>query len=81
MKLSVVHHAVTEERVVRLMKLQDSTLTNPGVCISCGAYHNACESDAENYLCYSCGERQVYGAAIILLLGFYHRSTSPDTEV
>ncbi len=78
---SPVHSTVTEERVVQLMKDELYTLDNPGICLACGAEHMACESDAEHYDCEECDEPQAFGAAFILLMGYYHRSPFPDTEV
>ena len=44
-------------------------LDNPGFCLSCGVEANGCEPDAENYECEACGEKQVFGASQILMLG------------
>ena len=43
---------------------------NPGFCISCGEEADGCEPDARNYPCESCGEREVFGAAELLLMGY-----------
>lgn len=41
-----------------------------GYCLECGAQaENACEPDARQYRCTTCGEMAVYGAAEILLMG------------
>ena len=32
-----------------------------GICLDCGAHQGGVESDAEDYLCESCGERSVWG--------------------
>ncbi|MFA5758678.1 MAG: hypothetical protein WC942_04875 [Clostridia bacterium] len=44
---------------------------NIGFCLNCGAEHDCVEPDARKYECEECGERQVYGAQEILLMGYY----------
>ena len=46
-------------------------LDNPGFCLSCGEEQEGCEPDARGYECESCGERKVYGAEEVLLMGAY----------
>jgi len=41
-----------------------------GFCISCGESRDGCEGDAENYECYSCGARKVFGAEQLLIMGY-----------
>jgi hypothetical protein len=77
----VVHPSVTEKRVIQLMKDELYSLANPGICLNCGADHDACEPDATNYECDDCGEHLAFGAAAILVAGDYHKCTDPDTEV
>ncbi len=76
-----IHSSVTEKRVIQLMKDELLTLSNPGICLECGADHDGCEPDATNYECHECRMHMVFGAAEILLTGNYHKSTDPDTEV
>lgn len=54
------------DRVIELVKKDDDS----GMCISCGAETDPweVEPDAENYLCDSCGEEQVFGAEALLLV-------------
>ena len=40
-----------------------------GYCLACGAEHDGIEPDACHYQCDQCGERQVYGAEEILIMG------------
>lgn len=40
-----------------------------GFCTECGAERDGCEPDARNYECYECGERQVFGAEELLIMG------------
>ena len=43
---------------------------NPGFCVACGEEQDGCEPAARRYPCDSCGARQVYGAAELLLMGY-----------
>ena len=43
---------------------------NAGFCIACGEERDGCESDARNYPCDACGERKVYGAPELILMGY-----------
>ena len=56
---------VSAERAEELM----FGLDNIGYCLACGAERDGCEPDARNYECESCGERQVFGAAELLMMG------------
>jgi hypothetical protein len=40
-----------------------------GFCLACGMEQDGCEPDARNYKCHSCGERKVFGAEEIMLMG------------
>ena len=44
---------------------------NPGFCLACGEQQEGCEPDARRYECESCGQRKVYGAAEVLMMGEY----------
>ena len=63
-----MHSSITLKRVQEAVEQQMFGLENPGFCKSCGADHYSCEPDARNYECDECGERQVFGAAEILLV-------------
>jgi len=41
---------------------------NTGFCLACGEQAYCVEPDAQRYECEACEERQVYGAAEILLM-------------
>ena len=62
-----VHRTVTFGRVLDAAQRRQSTLDNPGLCISCGLEQGGCEPDARQYECESCGEDCVYGAEELLL--------------
>jgi hypothetical protein len=40
-----------------------------GVCLACNSVRDCCEPDARRYKCESCGEKMVYGAAELLVMG------------
>ena len=42
---------------------------NVGFCVACEAEADGCEPDAREYKCESCGEREVYGASELLMMG------------
>jgi len=43
--------------------------SNPGLCLACGEEQEGCEPDARYYERETCGERQVFGAAELLVMG------------
>ena len=49
------------------IELAMSELT--GFCIKCGAERSCCEPDARNYKCEDCGERAVFGAEELIVMG------------
>lgn len=42
---------------------------NTGFCLACGEQAYYVEPDARRYQCEDCGERQVYGASELLIMG------------
>ena len=40
-----------------------------GFCIECGAQRDCCEPDARGYRCEVCGEKSVYGAEELIVMG------------
>lgn len=62
-----MHKSITLEKITDAVRRQLFGLDNPGVCIECGNEQEGCEPDARNYECESCGERQVFGAAELLM--------------
>jgi hypothetical protein len=78
----IIHHTVTQPRVIKLMEAELFTLDNPGICLVCGAGHNECEPDATNYECHECGQHFVFGAGEIMLMGYYRKPvTAPRHAV
>ena len=64
---ALIHPSITAERVAQAVERELITLDNPGFCLACGAEAEGCEPDAQQYVCESCGEAAVYGAAEILI--------------
>ena len=61
------HASITVDRVAEAVEREMSTLDNPGFCLACGDEAMGCEPDAREYECEACGERQVFGAAELLI--------------
>jgi len=70
-RLKDVHPSVTQSRVMELTEAEMTSLDNPGICLACGETADGCEPDARQYECEHCGEKQVYGAAELLISGMY----------
>lgn len=68
-----VHPSITADRVIDAVKREHTTLDNPGFCLACGNEQDGCEPDARKYECEACGERQVYGAAELLIMGAHEK--------
>lgn len=43
---------------------------NAGFCRACGEEAHWVEPDAENYRCEACGEREVFSAEQLLIMGY-----------
>ncbi len=56
-------------KLVSAIRKRETSLDNPGFCLSCGEEQEGCEPDALGYTCDYCGEPRVYGAEEILLRG------------
>ena len=69
-KRKPVHPSVTPERVRDAVQRQHTTLDNPGFCLACGEEADGCEPDARRYECEACGEKRVYGAEELAIMGF-----------
>lgn len=63
-----MHESITLERVGAAVERQMCGTDNPGFCLACGHPDDHCEPDARNYKCEICEEKQVYGAAEILMM-------------
>lgn len=62
-----MHKSITQEKIEDAVEREMFGLDNPGFCIKCGNEQEGCEPDARNYECESCGEREVFGAAELLM--------------
>lgn len=56
---------IKADRVIEAIEADQSI----GFCLACGEEAYNCEPDARGYECESCGERQVFGAEEILIMG------------
>lgn len=65
--LKHLHFSITPERVADGARREMFGLDNPGYCRACGNEQDGCEPDARFYPCESCGARQVFGAAELLM--------------
>jgi len=62
-----LHPSITSERICDAVERQTFGTDNPGFCTACGEEQEGCEPDARQYICESCGERAVCGAAELLV--------------
>ena len=61
---------INPERLLEAVREQMFGDGNTGFCTACGQEADGCEPDARNYPCESCGERKVYGASELLIMGY-----------
>lgn len=57
------------ERIFDLDEIIAADQDMQGFCLACGALRDGCEPDARDYECEVCGERKVYGAGEIAIMG------------
>ena len=55
--------------VFSLEEIQNADENMFGFCLGCGSENSEVEPDARKYECESCGEKRVYGAQEVLLMG------------
>lgn len=53
----------------KLEQIEQAIEDYVGFCLACGAEKECCEPDARDYDCDECGERKVYGAEELLIMG------------
>ena len=56
-------------RTFQLEEIESAMDDYVGFCISCGYEQSCCEPDARKYTCEDCGEKQVYGAEELIIMG------------
>ncbi len=63
--------AAPEPRKIDINRVMDAVQADDGTgfCLACGEQSSGCEPDARNYECDSCGQKQVFGAEELLLMG------------
>lgn len=52
-----------------LEEIEPAIAESLGFCIACGAESGTVEPDARRYECESCGEKKVYGAEQLVIMG------------
>ncbi len=52
-----------------LEQIEEAIECGNGFCLACGDEAGNVEPDACNYTCESCGEKQVYGAEELVMMG------------
>ena len=55
--------------VPTLEQIESNIYDLGGFCVACGEEAYNVEPDAENYICESCGETEVFGSEQLVLLG------------
>ena len=60
---------IKEARLFNAVERAQFGTDNPGFCLACGNEQEGCEPDARNLECEECGQRQVFGAEEILMMG------------
>lgn len=63
----MMHSSITIDRVTDAVEREMFSLDNPGFCKSCGMEAEQCEPDARNYEYEYCGDKEVFGAAELLM--------------
>ena len=58
-----------EDTVMELAKEQMFGMGNDGICLACHNVQGGSAPDSRNYECESCGERKVFGAEELVLMG------------
>jgi hypothetical protein len=61
-----MHPSLTADVIVEAVERSNTSLDNPGFCVSCGLAHDGCEPDMRKSKCEGCGELAVYGAEELL---------------
>lgn len=56
-------------RMFTLEQIEAASEDSAGFCLACGEEQGGVEPDARGYTCDCCGERKVYGAEELALMG------------
>jgi hypothetical protein len=64
--MATTKRKVSARRILAAIEADD----NRGFCLACGAEAYCVEPDARCYECESCGEKRVFGAEELLLMGY-----------
>jgi len=70
-----IHPSITLDKLDRASYRRNTSLANPGFCLSCGAASNECEPDARELTCRKCGKDTVYSETELVVM------LQPDYDV
>ena len=65
-----IHKSITLDRIMAACHQRSVFLDNPGLCLACGQDQEGCDPDTEGATCESCGEDQVAGPEMCLMMIF-----------
>jgi predicted RNA-binding Zn-ribbon protein involved in translation (DUF1610 family) len=58
-------------KLIKAMESNNADRSYIGFCLGCGEEIDNCESDTRGYTCDNCGEKKVYGAEEVLIMGMF----------
>ena len=67
-KIKILDRLEILDRAIKMCEESETTLSNPGICLACGADADGCEPDARNYECEVCGKNKVFGAQEVIMM-------------
>lgn len=66
--ITKMHPNVTLEKLMEMGQRRNTSLDNPGICLTCGEEQEGCEPDARKYKCEHCGDNNVYGEDDLIMM-------------
>lgn len=60
------------KHVFTMDQITDAMDSMSGYCTACGEERDSCEPDARNYECDACGEKMVFGAEELVIMGLVY---------
>lgn len=67
-KIKILDRLELIDRAIKMCEESETTLSNPGICLACGADADGCEPNARNYECEACGKNKVFGAQEVIMM-------------
>ena len=62
----IIQDEIGTDKIIAAVEYSNSSLSNPGFCLSCKTEIEGVEPDACGYVCEECGKATVYGAQELL---------------